>query len=71
MFTGCTFHGTIGFLMDNSNGDAANPAHGSCIGCTFNHIDNWNHPADLGGGDAVKVISNPHGFLFDGCQFWA
>lgn len=70
VFTGCTFHGTIGFMMDNSNGDAANPAHGSCIGCTFNHIDNWNHPADLGGGDAVKVISNPHGFLFDGCQFW-
>lgn len=70
VFTGCTFHGTIGFLMDNSDGDAANPAHGSCIGCTFNHIDNWNHPADLGGGDAVKVISNPHGFLFDGCQFW-
>ena len=70
VFTGCTFHGTIGFLMDNSDGDAANPAHGSCIGCTFNHIDNWNHPTDLGGGDAVKIISNPHGFIFSGCQFW-
>ena len=70
LFTGCTFHGTIGFLMDNSDGDKRNNAHGSCVGCTFNHIDNWNHPADLGGGDAVKVISNAHGFLFDGCQFW-
>ena len=70
VFTGCTFHGTIGFLMDNSDGNKANPAHGSCIGCTFNHIDNWNHPADAGGGDAVKVISNAHGFLFVGCQFW-
>lgn len=70
VFTGCTFHGTIGFLMDNSDGDKANPAHGTCIGCTFNHIDNWNHPADAGGGDAVKVISNAHGFIFSGCQFW-
>ena len=70
VFTGCTFHGTIGFLMDNSDGDRINNAHGSCIGCTFNHIDNWNHQADLGGGDAVKVISNAHGFIFDGCQFW-
>lgn len=70
VFTNCSFHGTIGFLMDNSDADKTNNSHGSCIGCVFNHIDNWNHPADGGGGDALKIISNANGFLFDGCQFW-
>lgn len=70
VFVGCTFHGTIGFLLDNTNSDKVNTAHGSCIGCVFNHIDNWNHSGTLGGGDAVRIIGGANGFIFDGCQIW-
>lgn len=66
VFTACTFHGTVGFLMDNSR----NNAHGSAVGCTFNHIDNWNNPDTLGGGIAVQATGTTSGFIFTGCQFW-
>lgn len=70
VFTACTFHGTIGFLIDNSNDKSPNSAHGSVIGCTFNHIDNWNNPSILGSGVGVKIINTNNGFVFDGCQFF-
>lgn len=70
VFSGCTFHGTVGFLIDNTNSKSPNNAHGSAIGCTFNHIDNWNHPDVLGMGVAVKAINQVTGFMFTGCQFW-
>ena len=70
VFVGCTFHGTIGFLIDNSNDDKYNSGHGSAIGCTFNHIDNWNHPDTLGGGIAIGVYNTPFTFCFEGCQIW-
>ena len=71
VFTGCTFHGTIGFMIDNASNTKTNNAHGSCVGCTFNHIDNWNHPGVLGMGEAVKIIGpSTSGFIFTGCQFW-
>ena len=70
LFTACTFHGTIGFTIDNSSGTKNNNAHGSVVGCTFNHIDNWNHPDTLGGGDAIKIIDVSNGFIFTGCQIW-
>lgn len=66
VFTGCTFHGTVGFLMDGSR----NNAHGSAVGCTFNHIDNWNRPDTRGGGIAVQATGTTSGFIFTGCQFW-
>lgn len=66
VFTGCTFHGTVGFYMDGSR----NSGHGSCVGCTFNHIDNWNRPSTLGGGLAVDAYSVVNGFIFTGCQIW-
>ena len=66
VFIGCTFHGTIGFYMDGSK----NNGHGSCIGCTFNHIDNWNRPSTLGGGLAVDAYGVTAGFIFTGCQIW-
>lgn len=65
-FTGCTFHGTIGFIMNNMY----NSGHGSCIGCTFNHIDSWNDPAGLGGGTAIKADNISNGFVFSDCQIW-
>lgn len=70
VFTSCTFHGTIGFMIDNSNGDKRNNAHGSVIGCTFNHIDNWNRTETLGMGDAVVIKNVRNGYIFTGCQIW-
>lgn len=66
VFTACTFHGTVGFYMDGSK----NNGHGSCVGCTFNHIDNWNRPSTLGGGLAVDAYGVTAGYIFTGCQFW-
>ena len=70
VFTACTFHGVIGFVIDNSSGTKANSAHGTVNGCTFNHIDNMNHPETLGNGYGVKVIDTTAGFVFSACQFW-
>lgn len=69
-FFNCTFHGTVGFLMDNSSGDKKNDSHGSMVGCIVNHADSWNRPETLGGGDAVRVVGQQNGFIFTGCQFW-
>ena len=70
VFVGCTFHGTIGFLIDDSKKDKPNSGHGSAIGCTFNHIDNWNQPETFGGGLAIGIYNNINTFCFDGCQIW-
>lgn len=70
VFTGCTFHGVVGWLTDNSGNDKPNNQHGSCVGCTFNHIDNMNYPAVLGNGKAVHIINGGAGFIFTGCQLW-
>ena len=70
VFSSCTFHGTIGFLIDNTDGYRRNIAHGSVVGCTFNHIDNWNNPSQLGCGDAIVINNSDYGFIFSGCQIW-
>ena len=70
VFTGCTFHGVVGFLIDNTGSDKRNIAHGSCVGCTFNHIDNMNRPSTLGGGDAILIKNAANGFLFNDSQIW-
>ena len=71
VFTACTFHGVVGFVIDNSGEDKDNNAHGSAIGCTFNHIDNINHPSTAGGGVGIKILSaKTNGFIFSGCQLW-
>lgn len=70
VFTACTFHGVVGFLIDNSSNNKQNIAHGSVIGCTFNHIDNMNNPSELGQGYGVKVLNAPYGFIFANCQLW-
>ena len=69
-FTACTFHGVVGMLFDNSNNDKNNNAHGSIIGCTFNHIDNMNHPSEGGNGTAIQMINISNGEMITGCQFW-
>lgn len=70
VFVGCTFHGVVGWLCDNSNSDKQNNLHGSCVGCTFNHIDNMNYPGTLGGGVGIHIINGTTGFVFTGCQIW-
>lgn len=63
VFIGCTFHGNTGFVIDNSSKDKINNAHGSCIGCTFNHVGNNT-------GDAIQINGTTNGFLFEGSQIW-
>lgn len=70
VFTACTFHGVIGFLIDNSGDNKPNSGHGSVIGCTFNHIDNMNNPGELGKGLGIKVLNTQNGFIFANCQLW-
>lgn len=70
VFTACTFHGVVGFLIDNSSGEKSNSAHGTVNGCTFNHIDNMNNPEQLGKGIAIKVLNITAGFIFANCQLW-
>ena len=62
MFVGCGFDGnTLGYLIDNSEGQSRNNAHGSCIGCTFNHTD---HNKGVG----IKLLGVGPGYVFTGCQ---
>ena len=63
VFVNCTFHGIEGFSIDGSK---PNNAHGSCVGCTFNHIGE----ASPGNGIAIKILSSQTGYVFDGCQIW-
>lgn len=63
VFTNCTFHGTVGFVIDNSSDDKINNAHGSCIGCSFNHTGGNN-------GIAIQLLGATNGFLFEGSQIW-
>lgn len=69
-FINCTFHGTIGFMIDNENNQSGNSGHGTVMGCVFNHIDNQSNPSLLGSGDAIICKNTPNGFVFTGCQIW-
>ena len=70
VFYGCTFHGVVGWMCDNSANDKRNNMHGSCVGCTFNHINNMNRPDILGSGSAIIILNCNNGFVFSGCQLW-
>ena len=69
-FVGCTFHGVVGMLIDNTDDAAKNHGHGSVIACTFNHINNMNNPSQLGNGYGIVSKNNVNGFLFSDCQMW-
>ena len=61
LFAGCHFDGNnSAFTMMTYNISGANDGHGSCVGCTFNHSDNY----------AVYVRGGSHGFVFVGCHFY-
>ncbi len=62
VFSGCSFdRNKIGFLMDNSQKQSHNFAHGSAIGCTFNH-------SDFNEGIGIMLLGVDSGFVFSACQ---
>lgn len=64
IFVNCGFSGNkLGMLMDNSTNQSPNNAHGSAIGCVFNHTDSNN-------GIGIKIINCKNGFTFVGCQIF-
>lgn len=64
VFVNCGFDSNvIGFLIDNSKGQSPNNAHGSAVGCTFNHT-NGN------GGIGIQLLGVKPGYSFTGCQLF-
>ena len=64
MFVNCDFTANKkGFLIDNTDDLAPNNAHGSCIGCVFNHSDSNT-------GNGIEIINTQNGFVFEGCQIF-
>lgn len=62
VFENCNFsRNTVGFMIDDSEGQSINNSHGSAIGCTFNHNDSNT-------GVGIKLIGVDFGFIFSGCQ---
>ena len=70
VFSSCTFHGVVGFLIDDSASDKKNNSHGSCVGCVFNHVDSMNNPTQHGMGYGIVSKGADSGFIFSGCQIW-
>ena len=65
VFSASSFDGnTTGFLIDNSRKQSPNCAHGTALGCTFNH-------SDSGRGTGIRVLGAENGFLFTDCQCFA
>lgn len=63
-FAGCGFNSNIvGFYIDNSTDQSANNAHGSCVGCNFNHSSSNT-------GEAIKIIGSSAGFAFSGLNIF-
>lgn len=65
IFVNCDFSSSqyVAFLIDNSQGQSPNSAHGSCVGCVFNHTAN-------NAGVGIMVLGEEAGFVFDGCQIF-
>ena len=64
MFVNCGFNSnTTGFVIDVSGNEAPNDAHGSAVGCIFNHSGNNS-------GTAIKLVGVTNGYVFDGCQIF-
>lgn len=64
VFVGCGFDGnTVGYLIDNSQKQSKNNAHGTCTACTFNHT-NFNE------GVGIRILGSRPGYVFTGCQMF-
>ena len=64
-FVNCDFSDSrvVGFVIDNSNGDKTNNSHGTCVGCSFNHIANNT-------GLALSLNGVTAGFTFGNCNIF-
>ena len=64
VFVACGFDGnTVGYLIDNSQKQSPNNAHGSCVACTFNHTD---HNKGVG----IRILGAKPGYVFSDCQMF-
>lgn len=64
VFVNCDFSTCkLAFLIDNSQSQSPNAAHGSCVGCVFNHTDSNT-------GVGISILNTMAGFIFDGCQLF-
>jgi hypothetical protein len=64
VFVGCGFDGnTVGYLIDNSEKQSPNNAHGSCVACTFNHTD-------FNKGVGIRILGSRPGYVFSDCQMF-
>ena len=64
VFTACSFDGNAtGFVIDNSRKQSNNNAHGSAVGCTFNHTG-----ANKGVG--IHIMGSNPGYVFSACQIF-
>lgn len=64
-FVNCDFSDSrvVGFVIDNSNEDKTNNSHGTCVGCSFNHIGNND-------GLALSLKGVTAGFTFGNCNIF-
>ena len=69
IFVNCDFSSNTeyGFVIDNSQGQSPNNAHGSCVGCVFNHEF---HNGTSNSGTGILIMNAQHGFIFTGCQIF-
>lgn len=64
VFVGCGFDGnTLGYLIDNSQKQSNNNAHGTCTACTFNHTNSNK-------GVGIRILGSKPGYVFSGCQMF-
>ena len=64
VFVGCSFDGnTEGYLIDNRENQSPNNAHGSCVGCTFNHTNSNK-------GVGIRILGSKPGYVFSACQIF-
>lgn len=64
VFANCDFSNNVtGFVIDNSAEQSPNSAHGTCVGCVFNHSGSNT-------GVGIRVLNIRHGFIFDACQIF-
>ena len=69
VFVNCDFSTNleIAMLFDNSVSQSPNNAHGSAIGCVFNHT---GHNGVTNAGTGIRMINCHAGFTFTGCQIF-
>lgn len=69
IFANCTFaSNTDHFVIDNTNSQAPNNAHGCAVGCNFQH-SGFDRTTGTSGenGNVITLINTGSGYIFSGC----